>query len=436
MSVALNAAPLRIGVAGLGTVGQGVLRVLSRNAEIIEQRCGRRLVVTHAVVRDAGKARDCDLHTVTMLDSVEQLVHADVDVIVELIGGLDAAQTLVLAALARGKAVVTANKALLAERGDTVFAAAEQAGCALGFEAAVAGGMPVIQALREGLAANRIGSVAGIINGTSNYILTQMARKGVAFAEALADAQRLGYAEADPTFDVDGIDAAHKLAILAAIAFGMPPAFAHVSTEGLGVVQSQDVRLAQELGYRIKSLGIAKRRPGGVELRVHPTLVPQDHLMASVDGSLNAVRIHGDAVGQVVLIGAGAGAEPTASAVVADLIDIARGRAPGFPLGRPAAALEPMAVLASRQIDSAYYLRLRVSDTPGVLRAITSILAELEISVEGILQKEPRDQEDATLAIITSVTSGARCDQALQKMLALPFTQSDYTRLRVEYFND
>jgi len=427
---------LRIGVAGLGTVGQGVLRVLARNAELIERRCGRRLTVTHVSVRDRSRMRDCDLAGVTVLDDPLQLVQADVDVVVELIGGLDTAQSLVLAALQAGKPVVTANKALLAERSDAVFAAVETSGCALGFEAAVGGGIPVIQALREGMAGNRIDAVAGIINGTSNYILTQMGHQGIAFAEALSEAQRLGYAEADPSFDVGGIDAAHKLALLAAIAFGMPPAFASVQIQGLDTVQAQDVRLAQELGYRIKPLGIAKRSAAGVELRVHPTLIPSEHLLASVDGSLNAIRIHGDAVGQTVLIGAGAGAEPTASAVIADLVEIARARTSSLPLGQPAASLRPHRVLPLSEVESAYYLRLRVADTPGVLRAITSILADLEISVEAILQKESRERGDATLAIITSVTTESHCDQALARMMELPFTQSGATRLRVEYFDD
>ncbi|HEX7386449.1 MAG TPA: homoserine dehydrogenase [Castellaniella sp.] len=436
MSLDSKSAPLRIGIAGLGTVGQGVLRVLARNAEWIERRCGRRLVVTHACVRDRSKKRDCDLAGVVLLDDPLQLAQADVDVVIELIGGLDTAQALVLEALQAGKAVVSANKALLAERGQTVFAAAEATGCALGFEAAVGGGIPVIQALREGLASNRINTVAGIINGTSNYILTEMDHKGMAFDEALADAQRLGYAEADPSFDVDGIDAAHKLAILAAIAFGMPPAFTSVHTEGLDTVQAQDVRLAQELGYRIKPLAIAKCSEAGVELRVHPTLIPASHLLASVDGSLNAFRIHGDAAGQTVLIGAGAGAEPTASAVIGDLIEIARARTPSLPLGQAAAQLRPRRIVPLGEVESAYYLRLRVKDTPGVLRAITSIVADLDISIEAILQKEPRDHADATLAIITSITTESHCDQALARMMELSFMQPDATRLRVEYFND
>jgi homoserine dehydrogenase len=430
---------LKVGLIGLGTVGQGVVRVLATNAEEIAQRAGRRIVVTDASVRDASRARDCDLSGIRLHADPFAVVNADVDVIVELIGGISPAQELIEAAIARGKPVVTANKALIAERGNEILAAARAQGVLLAFEAAVAGGIPIIKVLREGLTANHIDSLAGIINGTCNYILTQMTAKGQSFAAALADAQKLGYAEADPTFDVEGIDAAHKLAILASIAFGMPLQFPAVATEGLSKVQAQDIQLARELGYRIKSLGIAKRSTRGVELRVHPTLVPEDHLLAKTDGALNAIRVHGNAVGQTVYVGRGAGGEPTASAVIADLIDVARlvgADARHFvpALGFGADTLRALPTFAFADIESAYYLRLQVADEPGVLRAITSILAELDISVEAILQKEPRDDEDATLAIISSEIPEHRCDLALAKLRELPFVRPDVSRLRVEHF--
>ncbi|WP_295685702.1 homoserine dehydrogenase [uncultured Nevskia sp.] len=429
--------PLKVGIVGLGTVGQGVVRVLQKNAAAIAARAGRAIVVTDVSVRNAAASRDCSLAGIRVHATPEAVVAADVDVICELIGGTDLANDLILAALAGGKSVVTANKALIAEKGNALIADAQARGLSLAFEAAVAGGIPIIKVLREGLTANDIDSLAGIINGTSNYILTQMTVKGQSFADALKDAQKLGYAEADPTFDVEGIDAAHKLTILASIAFGTPLNFAAVSTEGLSKVQAEDIQLARELGYRIKSLGIAKRSEHGVELRVHPTLVPDDHLLAKTDGALNAVRVHGNAVGQTVYVGRGAGGEPTASAVIADLVDIARlnGAAPVIPaLGFTAAALAAQPTLGIEAIESAYYLRLTVADEPGVLRALTTILADADISVEAILQKEPEDHEDARIAIITSVISGSRFDAALERIRALPFVRPDMSRLRVEHF--
>ncbi len=436
----MNAPPLKVGLIGLGTVGQGVVRVLRMNGDEIARRAGRAVVVTQASVRDANKKRDCELTGITLHGDPMAVVNSDVDVIVEVIGGISPARELILAAIARGKPVVTANKALLAERGNEIFAAARAKGVLVLFEAAVAGGIPIIKALREGLSANRIDSLAGIINGTSNYILTQMTAKGQSFAEALADAQKLGYAEADPTFDVEGIDAAHKLTILASIAFGMPLRFESVATEGLSKVQAQDIQLARELGYRIKSLGIAKRGARGVELRVHPTLVRDDHLLAKTDGALNAIRVHGNAVGQTVYVGRGAGGDPTASALIADLVDVCRlagADARHFvpALGFDTERLSEHPSLGFADIESAYYLRLRVADEPGVLRAITSILAEADISIEAILQKEPRDVDDATLAIITSEIGERRCDLALARMRALPFVREDWTRLRVEHFD-
>lgn len=433
----MSVSPLKVGIVGLGTVGQGVVRVLADNAEVIKARAGRPIVVTDVSVRTANAKRDCVLDGIRVHSTPEAVVAADVDVICELIGGTTLANDLIADALARGKSVVTANKALIAERGNALIADAQSRSLTLAFEAAVAGGIPIIKVLREGLTANAIDSLAGIINGTSNYILTQMTAKGQSFADALADAQKLGYAEADPTFDVEGIDAAHKLTILASIAFGTPLNFAAVATEGLSKVHSQDIQLARELGYRIKSLGIAKRSAHGVELRVHPTLVPDDHLLAKTDGALNAVRVHGNAVGQTVYVGRGAGGEPTASAVIADLIDIARlnGAAPVVPpLGFTAAGLSAQPALSIEAVESAFYLRLTVADEPGVLRALTSILAEADISIEAILQKEPEDAEDARIAIITSVVSGSRFDAALERIRALPFVRADMSRLRVEHF--
>jgi len=432
--------PMKVGLIGLGTVGQGVVRVLKTNGDEIARRAGRPIIVTQASVRDASRKRDCDLTGITLHGDPMAVVNSDVDVIVEVIGGLSPARELILAAIEQGKPVVTANKQLLAERGNEILDAARARGVLIAFEAAVAGGIPIIKALREGLSANRIDSIAGIINGTCNYILTQMTAKGQSFADALADAQKLGYAEADPTFDVEGIDAAHKLTILASIAFGMPLRFESVATEGLSKVQAQDIQLARELGYRIKSLGIAKRGARGVELRVHPTLVRDDHLLAKTDGALNAIRVHGNAVGQTVYVGRGAGGEPTASAVIADLVDVARlagADARHFvpSLGFDSGRLSEHPTLGFTDIESAYYLRLRVADEPGVLRAITSILAEVDISIEAILQKEPREFDDATLAIITSEIGERRCDLALSRLRALPFVRDDSTRLRVEHFD-
>ncbi|MEW6167140.1 MAG: homoserine dehydrogenase [Pseudomonadota bacterium] len=431
-------APIRIGVVGLGTVGQGVLRLLKNNAAEITRRVGRPVSVTDAATRTPSRVRDCDLAGVRLWDDAPTLVReAEVDIIVELIGGTGIARELTLAAIARGKPLVTANKALLAEAGNEIFSAAARAGGVIGFEAAVAGGIPIIKAIREGLAGNVIDSVAGIINGTCNYILTQMALRGQSFADALADAQRLGYAEADPSFDVQGVDAAHKLAILAALAFGMPLAFEAIAVEGITAVTPQDIEIAQVFGYRIKLLGIAKRSRAGVELRVHPTLIPDDTLLAKVDGVLNAVVVHGNAVGEVGFYGRGAGGDATASAVVADVLDIARALSADARHAVPALAfqpeaLRPLPIVPIRDAQSAFYLRLRVADEPGVLSQITAILAAHEISVEAILQREPRGGEDATIALITSVIAQHRSDDALAEMQKLPFVRPGAMRLRVE----
>ena len=432
--------PVKVGLIGLGTVGQGVVQVLRDNAAEIERRVGRAVVVTHASARDTKKARPISLDGITLVpDALTLAKTADVDVIVEVIGGHTVAKDAILAALARGRPVVTANKALLAEDGNAIFEAARTAGVPVAFEASVAGGIPIIKAIREGLAGNRIDSLAGIINGTCNYILTQMTVKGQPYAEALADAQKLGYAEADPTFDVEGVDAAHKLTILASIAFGMPLSFAGVAREGISFVTAQDISLAGTLGYRIKLLGIAKRSGQGVELRVHPTLIPDDHLLAKVDGVLNSVVVQGNAVGQIGFYGRGAGGNATASAVIADLVDVARGLGGDARHQVPALAFQPDAVkslplLPISEIESSYYLRLRVADEPGVLKALTGILAAHEISIEAILQKEPRGGEDATVALITSRVVESAFEKALAEMRALPFVREGASRLRVEHF--
>jgi homoserine dehydrogenase len=436
--------PIRVGLLGLGTVGQGLVRLLSHNRSEYVRRLGRPLIVTHAFARDLSRKRDCDLTGIKVVNDPHYIAReAPVDVVVELLGGMEPARELILEAIARGKPVVTANKALLAEDGNKLFAAAKEKGVAIAFEASVAGGIPILRVLREGLAGNRIEGVAGIVNGTSNYILTQMAERGVDFATALAEAQAQGYAEADPAFDVDGIDAAHKLTILASMAFGIPLSYPGVATEGIREVTARDIALAKELGYRIKPLAIAKRGGGRIELRVHPTLVPADHLLAQVDGVLNSIIVQSDAVGATGYYGRGAGGDATASAVVADLLEIARelgahAHFQAHPLGYDPAAVQPQPLLPLKDVQCAHYLRLRVADTPGVLKAITSILAELDISIEAILQKEPHGKsggkEDAMVAIITSVVAEQRFGEALAKLLALKFVRPGSTHLRVEHF--
>ncbi|QHS09390.1 homoserine dehydrogenase [Sinimarinibacterium sp. NLF-5-8] len=429
---------VRVGVVGLGTVGQGVLRVLHNNAAEITRRVGRPVQVTHVATRTLSAARDCSVEGIALSDDALTLARtAEIDVLVELIGGQGIAKEVILAALARGIPVVTANKALLAEAGNELFSAARAHGTVVAFEAAVAGGIPVIKAIREGLAGNRIDGLAGIINGTCNYILTQMAANGQSFADALADAQRLGYAEADPTFDIEGVDAAHKLAILAAIAFGMPLSFADVSVEGITKITPEDINIAQVFGYRIKLLGIAKRSGQGVELRVHPTLVPEDQLIAKVDGVLNAVIVNGNAVGQIGLYGPGAGGDPTASAVVADVVDIARALGSDIRHAVPALGFQPQAiealpVLAKDQIQSAFYLRLQVTDEPGVLAKLTAALAEHHISVEAILQREPRGANVANVGLITDVVPTHRFNTAVDQILKMPFVHAGAARIRVE----
>lgn len=430
---------LNVGLLGIGTVGGGTFAVLTRNAEEISRRTGVAIKVIQVADRNIEHAKAVTNGLVDVTDNAENVVNNPVvDVVVELIGGYTISKTLVLKAIENGKHVVTANKALLALHGNQIFAAAKAKGVIVAYEAAVAGGIPIIKALREGLGANKVEWVAGIINGTTNFILTQMREKGLAYQDVIAEAQRLGYAEADPTFDVEGIDAAHKLTILAAIAFGMPMKFDQAYTEGITQLQQKDIRYAEELGYRVKLLGITKRTQSGVELRVHPTLIPEKRLVANVDGPMNAVVVKGDAVGPTLYYGAGAGAEPTASAVVADLMDVARlsgaSIAQRVPyLGFQADQLKDLPVLPIAEINSAYYLRMRASDKPGVLANVTKILADLDISIDAMLQKEPADNEtEADIVILTHVTQEKNMDAAIEKIEALPAIVGKLVKIRME----
>src|SRR5215831_14390182 len=394
--------PLQVGLLGIGTVGLGTWTVLRRNAEEIARRAGRPIRITWIAERDLDRARkaiDGAADVRLTADASQVLGHRDIDIVIELIGGIEPARTFILQALANGKHVVTANKALLARHGNEIFAAAHAKGVMVAFEGAVAGGIPIIKALREGLTANRLEWIAGIINGTSNFILSEMRAKGEPFDAALKDAQSRGYAEADPTFDIEGIDAAHKLTIMSAIAFGVPTQFDKAYTEGISKLTREDMRYAEELGYRIKLLGITRRTAKGIELRVHPTLVPRERLIADVEGVMNAVLVKGDAVGPTLYYGRGAGAEATASAVVADLVDVTR-MATSDPEQRvPHLAFQPdrlsdVPILAMEDIETAYYLRLRALDRPGVLADVTRICADLDISIDAIFQKEAGEGED------------------------------------------
>jgi homoserine dehydrogenase len=431
---------VKIGLLGLGTVGGGTVTVLTRNAHEIARRAGRGIEIAHAAARDYTPATIAGLDQVGRIgdDAWAVVNDPEVQIVVELIGGYSPARELVLQAIANGKHVVTANKALIARYGNEIFAAAQAAGVMVGFEAAVAGGIPIIKALREGLVANQIELIAGIINGTGNFILTEMRDKGRDFADVLAEAQALGYAEADPTFDVEGIDAAHKLTILAALAFGIPLQFECCFTEGISKIGALDVSYAAELGYRIKHLGIARRTADGIELRVHPTLIPERRLIANVDGVMNAVLVKGDAVGSTLYYGAGAGALPTASAVIADVVDVVRtlttdpsNRVPHLAFQPDALANTP--VLAMEAITTAYYLRLLALDQPGVMARIASILGEEGISIEAIKQKEPG--EGAThvpLVMLTHRVLEKRMNQALARIEALESVAGAVTRIRVE----
>jgi homoserine dehydrogenase len=430
--------PVKIGLLGLGTVGSGITHVLARNAEEISRRAGRDIMIAHAAARNL---RNSSAHTAGIAlssDAYRVVDDPEVAVIVELIGGYEPARTLVLRAIANGKHVVTANKALIALYGNEIFEAAHQQGLMVAFEAAVAGGIPIIKAIREALAGNRIEWVAGIINGTSNFILTEMQEKGRDFPDVLAEAQALGYAEADPTFDIEGVDAAHKLTILASIAFGIPLQFDKVYTEGISHITPGDIAYAQELGYRIKHLGIARRTPEGIELRVHPTLIPKRRLIANVNGVMNAVLVQGDAVGPTLYYGAGAGAEPTASAVVADIIDVVRTLTADPENRVPHLAFQPDAlfttpVLDREQVETAYYLRMQVADRPGVLADITRILADLGISIEAVLQKEPApNATDVPVIMLVHRIREWRMNSAIARIEALDSVRGKVIRMRLE----
>ncbi|BCX89013.1 homoserine dehydrogenase [Methylomarinovum tepidoasis] len=431
--------PVKVGLLGLGTVGGGTVNVLARNGEEIARRAGRALVIAKAFTRSPDKPRICDLSGIEQVTDPWQVVNdPQIAIVAELIGGTDIARELVLGAIERGKHVVTANKALIALHGNEIFARASEKGVMVAFEAAVAGGIPIIKVLREGLAGNRIEWLAGIINGTGNFILTAMRDQGRDFDDVLAEAQRLGYAEADPTFDVEGIDAAHKLTILAAIAFGIPLQFDKVYTEGITRITQEDVRYAEELGYRIKHLGIARRRENGVELRVHPCLVPARRLLANVDGVMNAVVVKGDAVGPTLYYGPGAGAEPTASAVVADLVDVVRTMTADPENRVPHLAFQPDALsdlppLPMAAVETAYYLRLRVADRPGVLADVARILADENISIEAVIQKEPQPgQTDVPLIFLTHRVREQAFDAALARITALDSVKAPPYRIRLE----
>lgn len=432
--------PVRIGILGLGTVGCGTVNVLARNREEIARRAGREITVVQAAARDLNKPRACPTTGIALIADPQTVVrNPDVDIVVELMGGYEPARTLVLEAIANGKHVVTANKALIAMHGNEIFAAAQKKGVMVAFEAAVAGGVPIIKTIREGLTGNRIEWVAGIINGTSNFILTEMRDKGAEFAQVLKEAQRRGYAEADPTFDVEGIDAAHKLTILAAIAFGIPLQFNKAYVEGVAHITRADVAYAEELGYRLKLLGIARRTDGNIELRVHPTLIPERRLIANVDGAMNAVLVKGDAVGPTMFYGAGAGAEPTASAVVADLVDVVRTLTTDPTNRVPHLAFQPDAIadlpiLPMEEVRTSYYLRLQAQDRPGVLADVTRILADLGISIEAILQKEPAAGESVVpVIILTQRVVEKNMNQAIARIEALDAIHGQVTRIRLEH---
>jgi len=429
---------IKVGLLGLGVVGGGTYKVLARNAQEIARRAGRKIEVTRVAVRDVEKARKL-LGASILVGTDPHAVVRDpaIDIVVELIGGDTLARELVLEAIAQGKHVVTANKALLAKYGNEIFAAASARGVMVAFEAAVAGGIPIIKAIREGLTANRIEWVAGIINGTTNFILSEMRARGLPFATVLAEAQKLGYAEADPTFDIEGVDAAHKLTLLASLAFGIPVQFDKAYIEGISQLAAEDIKLAERLGYRIKLLGITKRRPEGIELRVHPALVPVKSLLANVEGAMNAVLVRGDAVGQTLYYGKGAGEEPTASAVVADLVDVTRLHTADPEHRVPHLAFQPDAmadtpILSIDDIVTSYYLRLTVADQPGVLADLARVLADAKISIGSMIQQPAEQGEDAELIFLTHEAIERNVNAAIVKIEGLPFVRSRVTRLRME----
>jgi homoserine dehydrogenase len=440
----MSAQPIRVGLLGIGTVGAGTFKVLERNQPEIMRRAGRGITITQVADLDLERARAIVGDAVALTrDAFEVVRNPEIDVVIELIGGYGLARELVLEAIAHGKHVITANKALLATHGNQIFEAASRAGVMVAFEAAVAGGIPIIKAVREGLTANRIEWIAGIINGTTNFILSEMRDRGLPFAEVLAEAQRLGYAEADPTFDIEGVDAAHKATILAAIAFGVPMQFDRCHVEGITGLQSEDMRYAEQLGYRIKLLGITRRREladgsTGIELRVHPTLIPERRLIASVEGAMNAVWVKGDAIGHTMYYGKGAGSEPTASAVVADLVDVTRmftadpgNRVPH--LAFQPDALSDARILPMSEIETASYMRIRVADQPGVLADVTRILADAGISIDAVLQREAAEGESQTdIILLTHVATEGRVDQAIARIQALSTVLAPVIRIRME----
>jgi homoserine dehydrogenase len=431
--------PIHVALLGIGTVGTGTFSVLRRNQEEISRRAGRGILIKAVADKDLAKARKVVGGEAETTDDAFALVRRpDIDIVVELIGGTNIAKDLILAAIENGKHVVTANKALLATHGNEIFLAAQKRGVMVAFEAAVAGGVPIIKALREGLTANRIEWIAGIINGTSNFILSEMREKGSTFAEVLAQAQMLGYAEADPTFDIEGVDAAHKLTIMAAIAFGIPMQFDKVYTEGISRLTKEDIRYAEELGYRIKLLGITRRTAKGIELRVHPTLIPSKRLIANVEGVMNAILVKGDAVGPTLYYGAGAGAEPTASAVVADLVDVTRMHTADPEQRVPHLAFQPdrmsdLPILSMEEVETSYYLRLRVLDRPGVLADVTRILADKSISIDAMVQKEPSEgEEQVDIIMLTHLTVEKNINDAIKRIESLPVISGKVTRIRLE----
>ena len=438
-----NLSPIRVGLLGIGTVGSGTFNVLRRNQEEIRRRAGRGIEITMVADLDVARAKALVGEGVLVVDDARKVVASpDIDIVIELIGGYGIAKALVLEAIESGKHVVTANKALLAVHGTEIFAAAQRKGVMVAFEAAVAGGIPIIKALREGLSANSIQWIAGIINGTTNFILSEMRDKGLDFDVALKDAQRLGYAEADPTFDIEGVDAAHKATIMSAIAFGIPVQFDKAYVEGITHLAAQDIRYAEQLGYRIKLLGITKRVANGIELRVHPSLIPAKRLLANVEGAMNAVVVQGDAVGTTLYYGKGAGSEPTASAVIADLVDITRLHTADPEHRVPHLAFQPdamsdLAIVPMSEVVTSYYLRLKVADEAGVLANVTGILAEAGISIDAVLQREADEvggegSTQTDLIILTHDCVEAKMNDALAQMQALPTVLAPITRIRKE----
>ena len=436
--------PIKVGLLGFGTVGSGTFTVLRRNQEEIKRRAGRGIEITRIAVRTPSKVQGAaGIYVTTDFNAVVD--DPSIDIVAEMIGGTGVARELVLRAIANGKHVVTANKALLAVHGSEIFEAASKKGVMVAFEAAVAGGIPIIKALREGLTANRIQYIAGIINGTTNYILSEMRDRGLDFATALKAAQELGYAEADPTFDIEGVDAAHKVTIMSAIAFGVPVQFDRAYVEGISKLDAIDIRYAEDLGYRIKLLGIARRTEKGIELRTHPTLIPEKRLLANVEGAMNAVVVHGDAVGTTLYYGKGAGAEPTASAVVADLVDVTRLHTADPEHRVPHLAFQPDSlantpILPIEDVTSSYYLRLRVADVTGVLANITRILADKAISIDALLQKESEhvdgeDKGETDIILITHETVEREINAAITQIEALSTVVSKVTKLRMEGLN-